>query len=126
MNRQKENMNTLENRIAHVLSHYDGRQSALAKRVGVSKSTISQWKDGSIKNIRPENLFKLAKVTGFSAEWIGTGEGLSDQYTTERLVRDVEFIMYLMKLADTPEKAYNARALILAPESTISIEERYR
>lgn len=68
-------MKTLAERITHVLNTYKGEQAGLARKVGVSKSTITQWKDGSTKNIRPIHLFTLARETGFAAEWIGTGAG---------------------------------------------------
>lgn len=50
-------------------------QVELAKRVGVSKGAVSQWEADDVKNLRLPNLFAMADATGFSARWIGTGEG---------------------------------------------------
>ncbi|MFK5950903.1 MAG: helix-turn-helix domain-containing protein [Methylococcales bacterium] len=68
-------MSTLGERVAYVLEHYEGNQAGLAREVGITRSAVGQWKKGTIKHIRPENLFPLAKETGFSAKWIGTGIG---------------------------------------------------
>jgi len=68
-------MNTLGERIAHVIKSYQGNQTDLGKAVGVSRGAVSQWKVGEAKNIKAENLFPLARVTGFSPEWIATGKG---------------------------------------------------
>jgi transcriptional regulator with XRE-family HTH domain len=50
-------------------------QEDLGKRVGVTKGAISQWENGDIKNLRLENLFKLADALGLEARWIATGRG---------------------------------------------------
>lgn len=68
-------MKELSERIAYVVSQFDGTQVDLANRIGITKSAVGQWKNGHVKNIRPDNLYSLAKATGFSAEWIGTGKG---------------------------------------------------
>lgn len=34
----------------------------VAQAVGVAKSTVSKWEDGSIKNVGRDNLMKLAQV----------------------------------------------------------------
>ncbi|OLU22974.1 Repressor protein CI [Pseudomonas sp. PA15(2017)] len=49
-------------------------QTDLAKRVGVSKSTITFWLNGTNK-MKAENLMALAKALGCSARWLATGEG---------------------------------------------------
>lgn len=59
----------------------DARKSAglkrtqLAAKVGVSRAAVTQWENGEIKTLRPENLFKVARVLNVSAEWLGTGHG---------------------------------------------------
>lgn len=42
---------------------------------GVSNASVSQWINGESKSLRPENLYALAKATGYSAQWIAIGEG---------------------------------------------------
>jgi len=36
---------------------------------------VTQWINGDSKSIRPENLYALAKATGYNAEWLAIGEG---------------------------------------------------
>ena len=47
--------------------------AALARQIGVSKSTVSQWVHGQIKNLQADHLYKLAQVTGYSARWLLEG-----------------------------------------------------
>lgn len=49
--------------------------SETARRVGVSPEAVLQWLNGRTKNLRMAYLFSLARVTGFEAEWIATGNG---------------------------------------------------
>jgi phage repressor protein C with HTH and peptisase S24 domain len=49
-------------------------QSELAKRIGVSKTTITFWKTG-VNKLSGENLMALAKALRCSARWLATGEG---------------------------------------------------
>ena len=58
-----------------------GEIAALCK---VRNSAVSQWISGESKSLKPENLFALAKATGFSAIWLAIGEG------PERIVPDIE------------------------------------
>lgn len=51
-----------------------GRQD-LAKKVGVSGATITQWTSGDTKSFRPENLFKFSDVTGYAARWLAIEDG---------------------------------------------------
>lgn len=68
-------MQLLANRVQHILDNCELSISELARRIGCTPSTISQWKSGQTTRIRPEHLFKFADATGFEARWIGTGEG---------------------------------------------------
>ncbi|MDH0157330.1 S24 family peptidase [Stutzerimonas stutzeri] len=49
-------------------------QSELAKRINVSKTTITFWKTG-VNKLSGENLMALAKALRCSARWLATGEG---------------------------------------------------
>ena len=42
----------------------------LAEKVGVTKSSISQWESGKIENLTSGNLLKLADELEVSARWI--------------------------------------------------------
>ncbi len=50
-------------------------QAQLGERVGVDKSSISQWETGHVQNISGRNLIKLATALGVTSEWLETGEG---------------------------------------------------
>lgn len=50
-------------------------QSALADRVGVQRSAVSNWESASVVLPSLQNLVALAKACGVSFEWLGTGRG---------------------------------------------------
>lgn len=51
-------------------------QAALAKLVGVQRSSASQWESDHIrKDPSTANLAKIAVITGVSFEWLATGRG---------------------------------------------------
>lgn len=50
-------------------------KSELARRLGVSRATVTAWEVGAVHNLKHEHLFELSKLTGFSARWLATGEG---------------------------------------------------
>lgn len=51
------------------------KQKDIADYCGVSPGSITQWKNGQTKNLKFDNLFKLADLTGFSPRWLAIGEG---------------------------------------------------
>ena len=50
-------------------------KSELARRMGLSRASVSAWETGAVKNLKNEHLFTLSEITGYSAKWIATGEG---------------------------------------------------
>jgi transcriptional regulator with XRE-family HTH domain len=54
-------------------------KSELATMIGVSRSLVSQWENGTIKSARPKNLFKPQRALHCSPEWISEEEGLMDE-----------------------------------------------
>jgi len=62
-------------RIAHARKTAGLKPAELARRVGVSKGAVSQWEDGTVKDLRLPNLFAIEDATGFSARWIALEEG---------------------------------------------------
>lgn len=65
-------------RLRQLIEEASGRgvdQVALAKQIGVSKGTISNWKNGIVRKIYPENLAAAARVFGVNLVWLITGEG---------------------------------------------------
>jgi len=53
-------------------------QELVAKAVGVTRESVSQWENGTTKDLKIQNLFKLAKFLKKNAEWLGTGDGLEE------------------------------------------------
>jgi SOS-response transcriptional repressor LexA len=62
-------------RIRHIREKLALSQEEFGKRIGVTKAAVSQWESGEIKNYRNAHLFAIQNLTGYSAEWIVTGEG---------------------------------------------------
>lgn len=46
----------------------------IARRVGVSAPTVSDWESGKIKSIEGENLIRLAKCLRVTPDWLLTGK----------------------------------------------------
>ena len=67
-------MKTPGDRIRHIREELELSQEAFGRHMGVSKAAVSQWENGDTKNLRPANLFAIQNFTGYSAEWIATGE----------------------------------------------------
>lgn len=62
-------------RVAHAIAVSGKRKNVIAAECGVRPSAVTQWTDGTSKSMKPENLYALAKATGFNAEWLAIGEG---------------------------------------------------
>ena len=50
-------------------------QPELAKRARVTKSAVSQWENGSIKELKADHLLAAAKTLNVSPDWLVTGRG---------------------------------------------------
>lgn len=62
-------------RIAKAIAASGKKKGEIAAACGVANSAVTQWISGESKSLRPENLYALAKATGFRAEWLAIGEG---------------------------------------------------
>ncbi|MCQ2994041.1 XRE family transcriptional regulator [Pseudomonas syringae] len=62
-------------RIAKAIAASGLKKGEIATACGVANSAVTQWISGESKSLRPENLYSLAKATGFRAEWLAIGEG---------------------------------------------------
>jgi phage repressor protein C with HTH and peptisase S24 domain len=62
-------------RIARAIKASGKKKGEIAAECGVANSAVTQWINGDSKSLRPENLYALAKATGFRAEWLAIGEG---------------------------------------------------
>lgn len=47
----------------------------LARRCHVSRATVTQWRNGSTTNIRPEHLVSISDALGLEIRWLITGRG---------------------------------------------------
>lgn len=70
-------MNTMAERIARKRRELGINQSELARRVGCSRQTVSQWENGHIHDVTGQHLRALAHVLGVDPAWILSGK--SDQ-----------------------------------------------
>lgn len=68
-------MPTVNERVTRAITLSGHTPSSVARALGISPEAVLQWMHGPTKNLRNDNLFGLADVTGFSARWIGTGIG---------------------------------------------------
>lgn len=84
------------NRIATRRRKMELSQEALAERADVTPQMISTAERGS-KALRPENLLKISKVLGVSADYLLTGD------TTEK---DVSLIWEKLKSASPEQLRY--------------------
>ena len=50
-------------------------QPELAKRARVTKSAVSQWENGSTKELKADHLLAVAKALNVSPDWLATGRG---------------------------------------------------
>jgi len=62
-------------RIARAIQVSGLKKGEIAARCNVANSAVTQWLSGESKSLKPENLFALAKATGFSAQWLAIEEG---------------------------------------------------
>lgn len=76
-------------RIAKAIAASGKRKSEIAAACGVSASAVTQWVSGESKSMKPENIYALAKATGFHAKWLAIGEGPEKDLGSESNVQPV-------------------------------------
>lgn len=67
-------MSTLQNRIAEALRRAKLKPIDLARQVGVTRGTVSQWVNGPTKTIEGDNLMRAARALNEDPHWLATGE----------------------------------------------------
>lgn len=76
-------MRGIGQRIAKARARRGLSQSALAAKLGITRGAVSQWEKGETEP-KPENLRKIADITGASYEWLaidrGRGASLVDTF----------------------------------------------
>ncbi|WP_256831687.1 LexA family transcriptional regulator [Pseudomonas sp. Pse1] len=82
-------------RIAKAIAASGKKKGEIATACGVANSAVTQWISGESKSLRPENLYALAKATGFRAEWLAIGEGPEKESSEEsNVIRIAQPAMY--------------------------------
>ncbi|HAF43463.1 MAG TPA: hypothetical protein DCK83_00580 [Gallionellaceae bacterium] len=69
-------------------------KTELAKLVGVSNPTVSDWESGDIKKLEAENLLKLCEVLHVSPRWLQFGEG---DMTTGNYDKKIQTVLRAME-----------------------------
>ena len=80
-------------RIKELRTKSDMTMEALAKKIGVSKSTIAKWENGYVDNMRQDMIMKLANVFNVSPLYI-LG------YNKEETSREETFKLLYAQLSD--------------------------
>lgn len=107
----------LATRIAKAIAASGKAPAAIAREIGVSPAAVYQWLQGGIKDLRNENLFALADATGYSARWLGTGEGpVIDCYSSAE-IKHVMQVMEHLPAAERSKLARLADAFVEPPAS---------
>ena len=68
-------MSTRAERITAAIDSTGLSDAEIARRIGCERPAVAQWKTGATKDLKNDNLFALADLTGYEARWIATGEG---------------------------------------------------
>lgn len=68
-------MKLVHERVKFAIEKSGHTPTSAARELGCSPEAVLQWISGATKNLRPSNLFALADLTGYSARWLGTGDG---------------------------------------------------
>lgn len=69
-------MTTLEERVLEAIEATNLNVADLAKRLGVTRQAIYDWKKGkSLANMKAENLVEIAGLSGYEPAWIAKARG---------------------------------------------------
>ena len=69
------NMETWHDRLNKALKDTGETKAALAKRIGVSAPTVTDWTKGNIRTISADNAERLCRHLGIRTSWLLTGKG---------------------------------------------------
>lgn len=108
-------MENIHQRVTRAVTESGHNASSVARKIGVSPEAVGQWMKGPTKNLRNENLFALADATGFSARWIGTGQGPEIDRYGSAAVQHVLHVMENLPPAEQDKLARLADAFVDPP-----------
>jgi len=100
-------------RIAKAIAASGKKKGEIAAECGVANSAVTQWINGDSKSLKPENLYALAKATGFRAEWLAIGQGSEREAQAEDKesnVHAVDFSRPRSKAGEILIPQYDVRA----------------
>lgn len=87
LDRQEKRM-SLTDRINQLFDEQKDKKNAdLARFVGCSRATVTDWRNGKTKKIDGDNAYKVAEFFNVSPEWLQTGKG---QKTKQKLYVNTE------------------------------------
>ena len=69
---------SLSERIRRAMERKGMRPAELARRVGISRASVSDWMSGKTKSLDGENLLRAAEALSVSPRWLQTGFGKED------------------------------------------------
>ncbi|MCY1264112.1 HTH-type transcriptional regulator PrtR [compost metagenome] len=78
-------------RIQYAIEQSGKPKKDIAKLCQVTAAAITQWTQGP-KSMRDENMFALAKATGFRAEWLSLGTGPQKDPAVQRHVEVIGMV----------------------------------
>ena len=110
---------TLADRIREIMQAKDWNQSELARKAKVGRATVSLWLDGTVKSMKGANGVSLHRTSGFSLQWILTGEGIKKGDRPFTLVHGAkgqpEIDLNLLRDSITGVESYLKDERIMAP-----------
>lgn len=69
-NNREGKLDTVGERITDARKARGWTKKELARRLGVSKATVSDWENDKIKNLKMAHLIALSDETGYSIPWL--------------------------------------------------------
>lgn len=65
----------LHDRIKEIIDGSPYKPAEIARRLGVSRASVSLWMSGGTKKVDADNLMALSDLLGVSLRWLQTGKG---------------------------------------------------
>lgn len=115
-------MNTLPERIDFLLSETHWSPAELARRAGVSRAAVTDWRNGKVKRLTVDVAARIAAACNVDAIWMATGAGVArpdgatpQAKSPEWPFRTIDPARY-QQLPDAVRGMIEGRALLLIEE----------
>lgn len=96
-------MSTLSDRINVGLALAGMKPAHLARAIGVTPATITNWTNGTAKSIKGEHLVRAARAMNVDPVWLITGEGSYDAHILS--IKQQEMLRQFGRLSE-PQQDY--------------------